>query len=656
MRLFARVRISNILCLACAITLAGCKDNNSNKSDDQRSVDTEDKTELDDPNTNTKIYVPRGSNGQKPTVRVDDGSTVANDVTGAYLTLPSGIRAIGKSVYIAPKSNNFASTDMVIALFLTDQAAKADRSLLAVFYHVWREDGNNYLGMIPSARLDFELNPGFVTFSATGFGDYQIGLLPTATQQITEVLDKKISAPPPTPEPLSITARQPLVIKAGDTVNITGTGFRQGMTIALGGKDVDAIHVASDAKASFVAPSGSSAGFLDLVATQGTQSATVTLLYRGGNDELPVMTADRSRICSDQQFYDADGTLVTGTRNCTALTGSATGDVARHTDLLSGKSAWSSDGTVINGTMANNSGPWAATTWPGAGYYDAAPTNPINALLSSGMYHDKSSGPMTIAQELALGSSSLPTGFHEMPRIASDDDGYDGAVAQPSPRPSKVCGTTGTLSARISNCSSNNPNSASWNGATNGNSSEGSWTLVTVYQAAAADGANCSSCTEVWRDDRTGLIWSDRITNGTTTTFNWCHVTGVSQGGPLGQDDIGGGFCNSGASQNQTTPVSLCYEYEGLDTPNFTFAAKGNLRASSIPAVHWRVPTIHDWEQAELDGVRFVLPNMLDVDFFWSASIYSSSSRTNGWRFNSMYGYALMNNRANFFSARCVGR
>jgi hypothetical protein len=190
---------------------------------------------------------------------------------------------------------------------------------------------------------------------------------------------------------------------------------------------------------------------------------------------------------------------------------------------------------------------------------------------------------------------------------------------------------------------------------------EGSWTLVTVYKHGAANGTTCdSTCREVWRDDRTGLVWSDKIGS---FSANWCGAAGSSNrsGSPYAEDDPAG-ICDSEFSQSQTSPVSLCFEdSDWLTTPTVatdgsTFeydSAKGGMRKLTTPSVRWRLPTINDWKLANVNGVRRVLPNMSSS--FWSASV-RSGDRSYAWLFNGYYGYINYDYRSQGNSVRCVGR
>ncbi|NBW99264.1 hypothetical protein EBR03_06800, partial [bacterium] len=181
-------------------------------------------------------------------------------------------------------------------------------------------------------------------------------------------------------------------------------------------------------------------------------------------------------------------------------------------------------------------------------------------------------------------------------------------------RPNTVCGTSGTIEERVSDCDSKNGNKAFYSGKNYGQSGEGDWKLVT----------RTSGGYEVWRDERTKLIWSDSLSSG----YNWCQAAGYSSNSDT--TSVTGYNCQAGegGSLQPSTPLSVCADASLLaglngistyETPSSEDERKGNL---SVSSVKWRLPTIEDWQLANVNGIRKVLPNM-DA-WFWSASSYSS--------------------------------
>ncbi len=305
---------------------------------------------------------------------------------------------------------------------------------------------------------------------------------------------------------------------------------------------------------------------------------------------------------------------------------------------------------------------------------------------ASNMCRDVTQAQMTLATELSV-NAELPDstypGYRFIPDLTKDDDGYytteNGCSSGCSPAVPvnhtslSACGyNQSTVAERIADCATVNGSSATWEGSQNGISGEATWYLVTKTNVNGY---------EVWEDGRTGLLWSDAwhdSTNATNQT-NWCRASGNHE------TDAHGGYCdntqssptcyvnystNSSTSQQcqAASPESDCAEESGVSLPASTpgtpvapsqsqafYEEKGYmLKAASgtSPSVLWRLPTMHDFEQAEIDGMRLVLPNM--GNNFWSASVYSSN-RYYAWYFDGLYGYVNFNGRSYDYAVRCVG-
>jgi hypothetical protein len=180
-------------------------------------------------------------------------------------------------------------------------------------------------------------------------------------------------------------------------------------------------------------------------------------------------------------------------------------------------------------------------------------------------------------------------------------------------------------------------------------------------------------------------------TAGSTSTWsrsNYCSFT-LTQGSTnwAANDTIlltsvvaGTYSCYPGdaSGQQPASPMSYCAENGGSFT-NYPagetwtsgtyMAAKGLMGANSTPAVYWRLPTINDYEQANVDGIRMVMPDMGIVGASrpnidgstggtneWSASLLSIL-RYYVWYFNGSGGDLTTSSRFNTsFAVRCVGR
>ncbi len=265
-------------------------------------------------------------------------------------------------------------------------------------------------------------------------------------------------------------------------------------------------------------------------------------------------------------------------------------------------------------------------------------------------------------------------------------------------RPDQECGTSGTISQRITHCGQENGVKAFYNGAQYGAGGEGDWRLVT----------RLSSGEEVWRDERTKLIWSDKAMGDPNALssdyshpshggyYNWYQASGyakeatISQNetGYIGDPDDSSTQCHNGNGMvkcQPSSPISVCAEvdpvthkiigggaealYNYQDNPETAF--KGELKASD--GVLWKLPSVDDFKIADANGIRKVLRYMDDMDadgndlnsiphdnsswfYFWSSSSYSND-RSGAWVFGGSNGVFNYDDRSggNDYLVRCVG-
>ncbi|MBK7961667.1 MAG: hypothetical protein IPK04_11025 [Bdellovibrionales bacterium] len=133
--------------------------------------------------------------------------------------------------------------------------------------------------------------------------------------------------------------------------------------------------------------------------------------------------------------------------------------------------------------------------------------------------------------------------------------------------------------------------------------------------------------------------------------------------------------CAAGGPLQPESPVSYCAEAAGLNSDagenwgaGSYFTAKGGLGKNSTPGVRWRAPSLGDYMQANVNGIRFVMPDMgiagasrpspdgsVVGSAEWSSSVVSSG-RGVAWVFYADIGYVLNVIRDFTYGARCVGR
>ncbi|MBP9682459.1 MAG: hypothetical protein KBD76_13720 [Bacteriovorax sp.] len=332
-----------------------------------------------------------------------------------------------------------------------------------------------------------------------------------------------------------------------------------------------------------------------------------------------------SNAPSASQFCNSatSGQNILGISGTAVCQGASGGTNAAASEVLAGKYFWNANGTSTLGTM---------------------PASTFGDLTSSNMYRNTATTQMNLALEKS--TTSYASGYREIPDTTKDDDGYDASSpVVKATRPSVTCGTTqNTLAARIADCLAQNGTDATWDGAVKGISGEGVWKLVT----------RTSTSKEVWRDERTGLLWGDNL-----GAKSWCEASGNTQTNAT--DGTGNGDCDPANFFNKSVCVeggSLAPAIAGENWTSGTYdnakGAMGAISSATSPSVRWRLPTRNDWYQADINGIRFVLPNM--AVSFWTASTHSLV-RGSGITFSGHYGVAGSDSKFNPGpSIRCIGR
>lgn len=243
---------------------------------------------------------------------------------------------------------------------------------------------------------------------------------------------------------------------------------------------------------------------------------------------------------------------------------------------------------------------------------------------------------------------NLPGGYRSIPLISADDEGAQSVANNGVLRINwnSTCGISGTVSDRITDCAQKYDLNATWAGASKGNAGQGTWKLVTRAGNVSGDGLY----REVWRDERTGLLWSSVVSK----SLNWCQAAGVH-----GTD--GSGFCDNSLYQTQpsgaTKAISACYEgaSETSTDSRIDVLAKGKTDTNPLN-VKWRIPTIYDYEVADYNGIRYVMPDMSGIGNVEWTGTTRAIDLTKAWVYDSRTGATETRMRTDStVVVRCVG-
>lgn len=217
-----------------------------------------------------------------------------------------------------------------------------------------------------------------------------------------------------------------------------------------------------------------------------------------------------------------------------------------------------------------------------------------------------------------------------------------------------ACGASGTIDSRISDCATLNGIWSFYDGKKYGQDGEGDWKLVSVVGAGPKF--------EVWRDERTKLLWSDK----SSAIYNWYQAAGYSKldAVSLAESEF---LSSPGTTDPQlgaiiqpgTGAISVCPDVDagqiaaGGGEPLHTYTnPETDFKAGlEHPQATWRLPSRSDWGLAEVNGIRKVLPNM--DHYFWTTSSYSNY-RYYAWYFYGNDGTQGYDYRTSTYSVRCV--
>lgn len=259
----------------------------------------------------------------------------------------------------------------------------------------------------------------------------------------------------------------------------------------------------------------------------------------------------------------------------------------------------------------------------------------FNEVVISQMFREFGTKQISLVNESQMAQSGeLPPQYSidYVPEHTFDEGHFSDSLVVKAGKPTDDCGLNpvlDTVDKKIADCLTRNENLATWNGTSNGTSGEGVWKLVQHDQNREI---------ELWRDERTKLVWSFTLGNK-----NFCEATGFDR------------VLTNTLNQPQTincrqNTVNACADVT-VNTHE-----KGKDLAQKLS---WRLPTRNDFLQADINGLRFVLPgfrNAENQERYWTSTVVSGN-RAFAWTYGNQYGemkntLALRSN----VKVICIGR
>lgn len=232
--------------------------------------------------------------------------------------------------------------------------------------------------------------------------------------------------------------------------------------------------------------------------------------------------------------------------------------------------------------------------------------------IPSHLHRDRGTKVMNSNEAIAylLDEANQTAAYRSIPMVNIDDEDSSRTLGEHKGRPQEVCGQGDNLAAskRIEDCAKVNKAKSSWESSLLGTAGEADWKLV----------SRNASGHEVWMDMRTNMMWTD-MSSGS----NWCRAAGNTEE-----------ICKD---LNLSSDNRVCKKIPGLNN------------------ISWRLPTRNDFLQADLDGIRYVLPRNVE-EGYWTATVDSTSVlRDKAWVYKSEHGTLTTAAFSASRPVRCIG-
>lgn len=245
----------------------------------------------------------------------------------------------------------------------------------------------------------------------------------------------------------------------------------------------------------------------------------------------------------------------------------------------------------------------------------AAGSEELQGQLRSQMFRFNGKEQYTYTGEVSkLKKDKLPSSHRTVPNLQYDiHNSVKGPVSLPNSDTS--CGNSfdKSIKSRHQDCTEKQDLdlAITWSGKNQGISGEGSWQLISNSKSAEI------SNKIVWQDFSTGYLWSDLLLG-----YTFEEAAGIGQG-----------------------------NLENRPCQGIAGKTKHELGRINPDIVSWRLPNRNEFLQADLNGSRFVLPNIID-ELVWTAS-YAGNNEA--WAINIKTGVLSLQKTDTKLGVRCIG-
>lgn len=270
-----------------------------------------------------QVIIPPGAINVAMKISIEEASSIATPATVGHLELDNSFLNAGKAVGLTADINADAAKPFILSLPIPGAklrlAGDSLDTLSVVFKVKIAATDEIKTGIIP--RKDLIIENDVIKVATIHFGVYQAVITEKLLAEKVETKinnDLQMKREEKTLPRLEVLGRQPVVVKQGETITLTGKNFRPTMTLAWNGNPITKLKYMSDSQVSFTAPNQGSLGLLALNVEQEGSSSSVSLVFQGDGSTL-VSSFSPSQVCNDITYFDLNGKSQQGTRNCSGI-------------------------------------------------------------------------------------------------------------------------------------------------------------------------------------------------------------------------------------------------------------------------------------------------------------------------------------------------
>jgi len=455
---------------------------------------------------------------------------------------------------------------------------------------------------------------------------------------------------------MAVTARRPVVITAGNQIVLTGVGFRPTMTVALAdthglslaGSKAVGVKVESDTRAVLDVPKDLATGPLNLTVNQDGAVQTISLIFDANGSDTLIFTNDAADVCSDHQFFDANGVMHAGTKLCNEPPAACARD--GETDCLATPAfpAAQSDGLAAK----------VVTGQSVAGIIGSAAAPSDLADCVPGGTDCIARSPLAVVNPAALSAGDIRTGVSIAGITGTLDPG-----ASPSPCASDGDGSGCLTTLRYKSMDTDPSVISPWD-IRSGKTAGGIAGSIVFYKNMAntslfdrttgTGGVSGLDIYDTIDDYNNGSTFPTQNPGGwtQTTDANWLRdpqsdtdTNNVCNGTEdcVYKDQITSLFWipSSSTRTNWEDAITYCDAFNGSSYGGYSSG--------------WRLPTQKELQQAYVDGVWGQRSTLnVAADYTWTSTSNSMGAAGSAYIVALYYGYVSTQSKANTYYAMCV--